>query len=537
MVERLDQWVTHQAERRPDAGAVVLDNDRLTYSQLESLSNRLARRLRESGCQPGDRVCLLSPKSPAAIAAIVGIYKADCVYVPLDPSSPATRLAKILDSCAPRWIVAAGPVGRLLDELFLDDRVRTSLQVGWLDGDRPRGERFRAEFSARDLTASPPGPVDRRSTRRGQEAHIIFTSGSTGTPKGVVITHANVIPTVEWAVRYFQMRPEDRISGHFPLHFDVSILDIFGTFAAGGELHLVPPDMNVLPNKLAEFIRRSALTQWASVPSVLSYMANFDVVRRHDFPALRRLLWAGEVFPTPALIYWMTRLPHVRFTNLYGPTETTIVSSHYTVPACPESPTAQVPIGRPCDGEELLVLDEHMRMVPPGETGELYIGGVGVSPGYWRDPERTQAAFLPDPRPARSGERIYKTGDLARAGEDGLVYFLGRRDSQVKSRGYRIELGEIEAGLHALGSLREVAVVAIPTEGFEGASICCAYVPLSGLHFTHGALRKDLSRLLPPYMLPARWMALEEMPKNASGKIDRRRLQEEFQLKAAARPQ
>jgi amino acid adenylation domain-containing protein len=532
MVDRLDQWVTQQAERRPDVGAVVLGEERLTYGQLEALSNRLARCLRESGCQKGDRVCLLSPKSPAAIAAIVGIYKADCTYVPLDPGGPASRLAKIIGSSEPSWIVAAGPVAGLLDELFLDDGVRTSIRVGWLGPGRPEGEQFRVKFSADDLDEYPEAPIDSKGAS-GDPAHLLFTSGSTGTPKGVIITHANVIHFVEWGVRYFELQQEDRISGHPPLYFDLSVFDIFGTFAAGGELHLVPPDINVLPNKLAEFIRRSALTQWFSVPSVLNYMAAFDAVRFHDFPTLRRLLWCGEVLPTTALIYWMKRLPHVRFTNLYGPTETTIASSYYTVPACPVVDTAQIPIGQPCDGEELIVFDEGLRATPPGEVGELYVGGEGVSPGYWRDPERTRTAFLSDPRPGNPAGRIYKTGDLARVGEDGLVYLLGRVDSQIKSRGYRIELGEIESALHALGCLREAAVVAITAEGFEGFSICCAYVPAQGQHPAPAGLRQELSRLLPAYMLPAQWLVLGELPKNTNGKIDRRWLKENFQCRAA----
>ena len=535
MLERLDEWVTRQAEARPRAGAVVLGRERLTYGQLEALSTRLARCLRENGCQSGERVCLLTPKSPAAIAAIIGIYKAGCIYVPLDPSGPAERLAKIIRSTEPRWIIAGGSVTNLLDELFRDDLMPPSVHVAWLEPDFPRGEHFRAEFSLRDLDAYPEAPVGAGRGHPGS-AHILFTSGSTGTPKGVVITHANVIHFVDWAVRYFEIRSGDRISGHPPLHFDLSIFDIFGTFAAGGELHLVPTDVNVLPNKLAEFIRTSALTQWFSVPSVLNYMAKFDTVQFHDFPALRRLLWCGEVFPTPALMYWMKRLPHVRFTNLYGPTETTIASSYYTVPACPEAETVQVPIGRPCAGEELLILEEDLRATSPGEVGELYIGGVGVSPGYWRDPERTRMAFRPDPRPGSPATRLYKTGDLARMGEDGCVYFIGRTDSQIKSRGYRIELGEIETALHALGHLREVAVVAVPSDGFEGNSICCAYVAARGRSVSPAALRQELTRLLPAYMLPSRWMALADLPTNATGKIDRRRLREMFQNKEMVEP-
>lgn len=525
MTELLHTWVTNHAERRPEATAVVLEGERLTYGQLEESSNRLARVLREGGCAKGDRVCLLMPKRPAAIVAILGVLKADGIYVPLDPSSPPARLAKALRSCESRWLLASGGVAQTLEELLGQIGPQ---RVGSMDDDRIKGENFAAEFSGLDLPAYSGAPLDHRATR-SDPAYILFTSGSTGTPKGVVITHSNVIHFVEWANGYFGTCSSDRNSGHAPLHFDLSTYDIFGTFAAGAELHLVPPHLNLLPNKAAEFVRASELTQWFSVPSILNYMARLDVVRPDDFSTLRRLLWCGEVFPTPALMYWMRRLPHVRFTNLYGPTEATIASSYYTVPRCPEDERAAVPIGTACAGEELLVLDADLRPAPPGELGDLYIHGVGLSPGYWREPEKTRAAFLPDPFSSDPLDRIYKTGDLAKIGEDGLVYFLGRADSQIKSRGYRIELGEIEAAMNALDSAQECAVVAIPTEGFEGAIICCAYVPSPGAEVTPAVLRQKLSRLLPSYMLPSRWMALDALPKNVNGKWDRARLREEFQ--------
>jgi acyl-coenzyme A synthetase/AMP-(fatty) acid ligase len=257
-------------------------------------------------------------------------------------------------------------------------------------------------------------------------------------------------------------------------------------------------------------------------------MAKYDVVNRGDFPALQRLLWCGEAMPTPTLIYWMKRLPHVRFTNLYGPTEATIASSFYTVPGVPRDDRESIPIGTPCDGEELLVLDEQLHPVPPGEIGDLYIRGVGLSPGYWRDPEKTRAAFITRSAAADMEDRIYKTGDLARIGEDGLIYFLGRADSQIKSRGYRIELGEIEAAANATGWLRECAVVALASEGFEGHTICCAYTPLPGADVTPASLREKLKSLLPAYMLPTQWRAFDLLPKNANGKIDRPALREAF---------
>jgi acyl-coenzyme A synthetase/AMP-(fatty) acid ligase len=291
-----------------------------------------------------------------------------------------------------------------------------------------------------------------------------------------------------------------------------------------------------VPHKLAELIRESELTQWFAVPSTFTFMAKFGVVQPGAFPSLERVLWCGEVLPTPILMEWMRAVPQATFTNLYGPTEATIASSYYTMPTIPASETEPVPIGVPCAGEELLVLDEHLQPVPEGETGDLFIAGVGLSPGYWRDEEKTAAAFLPDPRAPGSDERIYRTGDLAKVLDDGLVYFLGRADSQIKHRGYRIELGEIETALGALDELAEVAVVGVDTGGFEGTAICCAYAPAGGREVEPVRIGEQLRKVLPPYMVPGRWLALDVLPKNVNGKIDRRGLRELFEQGADEKP-
>jgi amino acid adenylation domain-containing protein len=518
----LQHGVAEQAVRRPDAPAVVMNHETLTYGQLDALTNRLARLLKATGCVKGDRVCLLQPKAPLAIVSILAVLKADCIYVPLDPASPPARLARIVDAVEPRCLLAAGPVGHLLAEIA-GPRGRLPIAIGDLTDDGSLGSGASAAFTRADLAACAADLLNSRA-HDTDPAHILFTSGSTGAPKGVVITHANVLHFIDWALRYFDTHATDRISGHPPLHFDLSTFDIFGTLTAGAALHLVPPEASLLPNLLADFIRRSRLTQWFSVPSALGYMAKFDVVRQDDFPALKRLLWCGEVLPTPVLQYWMRRLPHVTFTNLYGPTEATIASSYYTVPAVPADPTAPIPIGVPCDGEALEVLDDDLRPAPAGELGHLFIRGVGLSPGYWRDATQTSAAFLTGP----DGGRMYRTGDLGRRGHDGLFHYAGRADSQIKSRGYRIELGEIEAAVNALPEIRESAVVALATDGFEGATICCAYVASPDASVTPAGLRQALTKSLPPYMLPARWLGLAALPKNANGKTDRGRVREQF---------
>lgn len=525
----LQHTVRTQAERRPEAVAMVSDRQEVTYGELEESSNRLAQLLKAAGCKRGDRIGILMPKSIQAILGMLGTLKAECIYVPMDTASPAPRLAKIVQVCEPKCILAEAATGSLLNALLSDRQTGSSAQVGWLEPGLPADASLKIAFSWDDL-ASVPALAPACQTTLEDAAHILFTSGSTGVPKGVVITHSNVMHFLEWATRYFGTEASDRISCHPPLHFDLSTFDIYGTFMAGAQLHLVAPKLSLVPHRLAEFIRRSQLTQWFSVPSVLKYMAQFDVVQFNDFPSLKRLLWCGEALPTPTLIYWMKRLPAVSFTNLYGPTETTIASSYHTVPNCPESETFRIPIGRACDGEELIVLDESLQPVDIGEIGDLYIRGVGLSPGYWRAPEKTASVFLTH----AEGRRMYKTGDLARIGEDGLIDLLGRTDSQIKSRGYRIELGEIETALYALNLLRECAVVAVRTDGFEGMAICCAYVPAVGADTSPWNLRQHLTEVLPSYMVPSRWMALEALPLNLNGKIDRPSLKEQFAAATSA---
>lgn len=522
----LQRYVRDQAETRPGETAVVLGEERLTYGELEDSSSRLASLLAGSGCRHGDRVCMLVSKIPAAVLGMLATLKAGGAYVPIDISSPAARVRLIVEAAEPRIMLVEPDAAPLLDELLdsterLREAVVGSIRPGVLEG-----KRFRSAFSMEDVPGEDP-LSELAGVADSDVAHLLFTSGSTGTPKGVAITHRNAVSFIEWARRYFDIQPEDRTSGHPPLHFDLSTFDIYGTLSAGAALHMVPAEANLLPRRLAEFMRAAELTQWFSVPSTMTYMAKFDALEPEGFPSLKRVIWCGEVLPTAILIEWMKRVPQASFTNLYGPTEATIASSFHTVADPPSDPTVPIPIGKACEGEELLIV-ENGRVLAEGETGELCIGGVGLSPGYWRDEERTREVFIEDPRADHSGERIYRTGDLARCDEHGVFHFLGRRDMQIKSRGYRIELGEIESALSAVPEIAECAVVGVESEGFEGTAICCAYSPVEGTEIEPPQLRIRLSEQLPAYMLPSRWEVLDALPKNVNGKIDRKRLGEMF---------
>ncbi len=528
MAPLLHESITRQAENRPEAVAVVDGYVRITYGELEQRSNRMARALVNAGCDKGNRVCIAIPKSIDAIVAVAGVLKAGCIYTPLDMSSPPARLARIVKACEPSVVLASESALKTLHSaLDLFDR---EFVIGLVDGEALPDWSGVGSFSAGEIEAQPDSALE-VSSRPEDVAYILFTSGSTGQPKGVPISHDNVEAFVAWANRYFAVSTEDRLSGHTALHFDLSVYDLFGTFYAGAELHLVPATASLLPTGIADFIRDSRITQWFSVPSVLNFMFKFGVVERGDFPDLKRVLWCGEVLPTPALVYLMQQLPHVQFTNLYGPTETTIASSYFTVPEAPASANDDVPIGLACDGESLHLLDESLQPVDAGVTADLYIGGIGLSRGYWRDEERTAEAFITPLGDSGHGlpERLYRTGDLAFMDAEGLTHFVGRTDAQIKSRGYRIELGEIEAALAGIDELVESATVAVASDGFEGKVICCAYATQAQNGFGPQEITARLRDQLPEYMIPARWESYDALPRNPAGKIDRVALRERFE--------
>lgn len=525
-----------RSQARPEAVALVFGESRLTYGEVDQASDQLAGLIVSLGCGRGDRVALLMPKAPMAIVAMLATLKAGAIYVPLDPAGPASRLALMLAAIECRVVLTAGKVAPMLEQALAAAKLRRRPLIGWLDTTTWSSRSLRPAFDLYDTVAhAPVSSSVAAACSDSDPALILFTSGSTGQPKGVTITHRNVLSFLGWAIPHFGITSTDRLSQHAPLRFDISTFDIYGALSTGAQLHLVPPELNVLPHKLAQFIRDGQLTQWFCVPSVLNLMAQFDAVRQRDFATLRRVLFAGEVLPTRTLIHWMRRLPHAKFSNLYGPTETTIASSCHTLARSPSDNREPIPIGRPCDSEEFLVLDDKLQPVAAGERGELYIRGGGVSAGYWRDPQRTQAAFVTLPGSPEPGGRAYKTGDLVRQDTEGVFYYLGRADNQVKSRGYRIELGDIESALLSLPSVRDAAVVAIEAAGFEGKLLCCAYVPAPGRRVKVGDVRKELAALLPAHMLPSRWMCHDALPTNASGKTDRLLLAQGFLL-AESRP-
>ncbi len=512
--------LTDAVERDPEHVAVTDPRGSLRYRELEQQANRLANLLIDAGTRRGDRVGLYLNKSTDAIVGIYGILKAGAAYVPLDPFAPASRLAYIARDCGitclvtgreqsrdwPALVASGAPVERLA---VLN--ASTADVAGALDGAAILGRDVLEAASNR--RPGPPG-IDQ------DLAYVLYTSGSTGQPKGVMLSHRNALAFVEWCFHYFAPTTADVFSNHAPLNFDLTILDIYVATMGGAELVVVPPEVSVFPVQLVSFIEAHGITVWYSVPSALTMLVLRGGLTVGRLPSLRHVIFAGEVFPTKHLRALMGMLPHARFTNLYGPTETN-VCTYYRVPPLPPHQTESIPIGRPIDNVEVFVVAESGRLAADGEEGEPYVRGNTVAHGYWGDPERTARAFLTSAFSA-SKDRVYRTGDLVRWNADGDLIFIGRRDHQVKSRGYRIELGDVEAALSAHPAVAECVVVVLPDDvvGNRLKAVVVASEP----GVSEGELVKFCSGLLPKYMVPEVFEFAPALPKTSTGKIDRKAL-------------
>ena len=479
----LDRLFAGQAERTPEAVAIVHGRERWTYRELNDRAARLARQLRRLGAGPEVRVGICLERSPDLIAALLATLAAGGAYVPLDPAYPAERLSYMLrDSGAALLLTQQSLLGRVAG---LAPRVFT------VDGEQD----------------APPAPDAPAFADPGQLAYVIYTSGSTGRPKGVMIPHRNAVNRIAWAQQAFPARDLAGVLAATSVCFDLSVFEIFVPLSCGGTVILADNAL-ALPGLPAA----GEVTLVNTVPSAIA-----ELVRSGRFPAsVRTVNLAGEPLKGSLVREVYARSGAERIFNLYGPTEDTTYST-----GCAVDGEGDPRIGRPLPGTRALVLDADLRLLPLGAPGGLYLGGSGLARGYLGRPDLTAASFLPDPY-APAGSRLYRTGDLARWRPDGSLEFLGRLDHQVKVRGFRIELGEIETALCELPAVREAAVLALGQGVHRRLS---AFVALAE-EATAGApeLRQALRERLPEPMVPAAWHFLPALPLSANGKIDRRAL-------------
>ncbi|MFE0387794.1 amino acid adenylation domain-containing protein [Streptomyces bungoensis] len=477
------QHVAGHAARTPHAVAVEHRGRPLTYGELHEQAEQLARRLRRLGVGPETVVGICAERGPDLVRAALGVLRSGGAFVPLDPQHPTERLAFMAE----------------------DSGMRVLLTQRALDGTVP----FRGPVIHLDAPAEPVGPVPGAEPGADTLAYVIYTSGSTGTPKGVAIPHRGLSNMIEGQRDLVRPTTGDRVLQFASFGFDASILELTWSLANGGRLVTAPKeDLRPGPD-LARTLREAHVTCAMLPPSALAVLGG------DDFPELRVLQVAGEACPAELADVWARGR---RFHNVYGLTETSVWSVAAELAPGQGTP----PIGTPMRNTRVHVLDDDLQPVPAGVPGEIYLGGRAVGRGYLGRPALTAAVYVPDPY-GEPGERLCRTGDLGTHRPDGSVEWLGRRDSQVKLRGFRIELGEIEHALRHLPEVRQ-AVVLHRTD-LPGEPALVAYLVVHGPDRpAPEELRRALRSSLPAYMLPARFVVLDELPVNRSGKIDKRAL-------------
>ncbi|QBN32416.1 amino acid adenylation domain-containing protein [Xanthomonas oryzae pv. oryzae] len=493
----LHHQIETQAQRTPQAIALVQDDTKLSYAELDARANQLAHHLIALGVGPESRVALCLPRGINVVVAILAVLKAGAAYVPMDPAYPAERLAYMLHDCAPAVLLSERACAGSLPALSS----MPELDVLWLD--EPLHE-LALSVSNPDVTIHPD-----------QLAYVIYTSGSTGQPKAAQVTHKGLGNLLSWWVNDLGANADDGVLLVSSISFDLSQKNIFGPLMVGATLFLAPSTFDA--TQLLTCIERFGIAYLNLAPSAFHALIEAD--DDHKMRCVRRVVLGGE----PIQPDMLQKLPEPRpqFVNSYGPTECTDVVAWYVLHEPLRRYEETVPIGKPLPSTRIHILDTHGRPTPIGVAGELHIAGIQVGRGYLNRPGLTAEHFIPDLF-GPPGQRMYRTGDLARWNADGTIDFLGRNDHQLKLRGFRIEPGEIEAALLACPGVRKAVVIA--REDLPGDTRLVAYLVGDTDALSADTLQRQLSACLPNVMVPAIYMQLDALPLTANGKLDRRAL-------------
>nr|WP_205301665.1 non-ribosomal peptide synthetase [Pseudomonas aeruginosa] len=502
----LQQRFEEQARQRPQAVALILDEQRLSYGELNARANRLAHCLIARGVGADVPVGLALERSLDMLVGLLAILKAGGAYLPLDPAAPEERLAHILDDSGVRLLLTQG---HLLERLPR----QTGVEVLAIDG----------------LVLDGYAESDPLTTLSADNlAYVIYTSGSTGKPKGTLLTHRNALRLFSATEAWFGFDERDVWTLFHSYAFDFSVWEIFGALLYGGRLVIVPQWVSRSPEDFYRLLCREGVTVLNQTPSafkqLMAVACSADMATQQ--PALRYVIFGGEALDLQSLRPWFQRFGdrQPQLVNMYGITETTVHVTYRPVSEADLEGGLVSPIGGTIPDLSWYILDRDLNPVPRGAVGELYIGRAGLARGYLRRPGLSATRFVPNPFPGGAGERLYRTGDLARFQADGNIEYIGRIDHQVKVRGFRIELGEIEAALAGLAGVRDAVVLA--HDGVGGTQLVGYVVADSAedAERLRESLRESLKRHLPDYMVPAHLMLLERMPLTVNGKLDRQAL-------------
>lgn len=501
----LSALVADQARKTPDAPALADAHWQFSYREMRQQVVALAQLLRQRGVKPGDSVAVALPRSVFLTLALHGIVEAGAAWLPLDTGYPDDRLRMMLEDARPSLLIAS------------EDQLARFSDIPGLE----------SLCYQQPLAAGDEAPL--ALSTPDHTAYIIFTSGSTGRPKGVMVGQTAIVNRLLWMQDRYPLSAQDVVAQKTPCSFDVSVWEFWWPFIAGAQLVMAEPEAHRDPQAMQQFFARYGVTTTHFVPSMLAaFVASLDADSVAACRMLRRVFCSGEALPTELCREW-ERLTGAPLHNLYGPTEAAVDVSWY--PACGSELAAvtgsSVPIGWPVWNTGLRILDAAMRPVPPGVAGDLYLTGIQLAQGYLGRPDLTASRFIADP--FAPGERMYRTGDVARWLTNGAVEYLGRSDDQLKIRGQRIELGEIDRVMSALPDVAQAVSHACvfnqaAATGGDARQLVGYLVSDSGLPLDTAALKARLAEQLPPHMVPVVLMQLADLPLSANGKLDRKAL-------------
>ena len=484
------ELIAAQAAATPDAVAVTHGDRWLTYKELDARAGLLARQLRSLGVGPDVVVGLYLNRSLATIIAALAVLKAGGAYLPVDPSYPKERLAFLLQDGQARILLTGNC---MVEAMPVEPQHIVTLDPAGGFSTSGNLEPFTANVNPSDL------------------AYVIYTSGSTGQPKGVEVTHGGLSNLISWHLRAFSVTARDRATHIAAVSFDAAVWEVWPYLCAGASVHI--PE-GVAINE-PEAVRDWLISKGITIGFLPTPLAERLITLEWPANAGLRVMLTGA----DTLHHYPPRRLRFLLVNNYGPTECTVVASSGNV-SPNEHPDRLPTIGRPIDGVQVYILDEHMQQVPLGRPGEIYIGGQGVARGYRNRPDLTSERFVPNPFSSEPGARLYKTGDLARYLPDGEIAFLGRVDDQIKIRGFRIEPAEIVKVLDEHPAVQASVVVAVDSAGGE-KNLVGYFVPAPNAQPTHSELRNFIAARLPEYMLPAMFVTLQDLPLSPNGKVDR----------------
>lgn len=488
------ELLEERAARTPEQVALLFADEVITCNQLNTRANQLAATLVAAGVAAGDIVGIMLDRSPEMVAAVFAILKAGAAYLPIDPALPQKRIEYILRDSGVGCLLVQGDAASALTQ--------NNVSIKVIPVDRQDSYRGDGSNVGRKVSASSP-------------AYVIYTSGSTGNPKGVVVEHKPLMNTLEFLEAKYPLTGKTiLLKTNFT--FDVSGAELFGWLFDGGRLALLDKHAEKDPKKLIEAIDKFLVTYIDFVPSMLD--AFLSGLEDRDIPILERLKYvfvAGEALNPELVNRFHRTIRSVRLENLYGPTEAAIYATWHSLPR--RSDLKYIPIGKPLSNTRVYIVDENLSLMPVGLTGELCLSGAGLARGYLNQPELTNERFCANPY--WPGERIYRTGDLAKWGDDGLIQFIGRRDGQVKIRGFRVELGEVERKLRACTGVAEAVVIA-RTDQFGQKGIAAYLAMEEGRSSSVEDIRKEMAAWLPNYMIPDFFVEVERLPRLSNAKVD-----------------